>query len=164
MGLLDTKPGSASMSVAGRLFLKSEEIIIQDCNLHGKFCRTLKERRWVGLCDRRRRLVGTSPYCLEEFLQTVTFSVLVGGGEPEEGGTGPEGGVRVRAADVSRVCSLMGTVPPFRVCNLSESSQPPHGGGRTRGGGGLAIELLPWGLLPLGAQDLPCESGFLSLP
>lgn len=66
--------------------------------------------------------MGTSPRCMEDFLRTVTFSVPVGGGEREEGGTSPEGRVRVKAADVSRVCSLPGS----RFTRVSSPNPPGH--------------------------------------
>lgn len=66
--------------------------MIQDSSLHGTFCRTLKGISWVGLWDRRDRLVGNFPYCTvaqKTFPDCVLLWWWWGGGELEEGGKGP---------------------------------------------------------------------------
>lgn len=65
--------------------------MIQDSSLHGTFCRTLKGISWVGLWDRWDRLVGNFPYCTvaQKTFPRLCLTVVVGGGELEEGGKGP---------------------------------------------------------------------------
>lgn len=109
-------------------FWNTEDKIVEDHNLHHKYCRNSKEIGRVGSWDRRRWLLEAFPSCmmaLQTSCRPVALCALLGWWE-RGGGIGPEG-LRGQRSALWSACWPPAAGVPFGCAISPNPSTHPRG-------------------------------------